>query len=245
MSWQPTTMRAMPRPATGTIVRNQTRLGTSYGLRFSYRGEKVYHHVGGSWEGWTEERVEAERVHVMGQVQRGEYVPPQRAPAPRPAGDERPTFQVFASIVLARKKRRVAAKTYKDLEWRLVTAMDDFGSYRLDEIDAGVAERFRREEAGRAGGDRGGGCRRSAAEGELRGSADRADPSAAPTAAVERLHQQGPGRGASGAQGGQAPATHRSQPPRGSRVLLAVVRASPVVPRGSPNRGRAGRGASA
>ena len=84
MSRHPTTIRAMPRPRTGTIIRNQTRLGTSYGLRFSYRGEKIYHHVGGSWEGWTEERVEAERVHVMGQVQRGEYVPRQPAAALRP-----------------------------------------------------------------------------------------------------------------------------------------------------------------
>ena len=49
---------------------------------------------------------------------------------------------MFASIVLARKKRRVAEKTYKDLEWRLITAMDDFGSYRVDEIDAGVADDF-------------------------------------------------------------------------------------------------------
>jgi len=57
MSRQPITIRAMPRPGTGTIIRNQTRLGTSYGLRFSYRGEKVYHHVGGSWEGLTAQEI--------------------------------------------------------------------------------------------------------------------------------------------------------------------------------------------
>jgi hypothetical protein len=142
VSRQANTMRAMPRPGIGTIRRKPTRRGTSYGLRFSYRGQKIYHHIGGSWEGWTEERVEAERVHVMGQVERGEYVPHQPAAAPAPAGDELPTFQVFASIVLARKKRRVAEKTYMDLEWRLTTAMDHFGSYRVDEIDAGVADDF-------------------------------------------------------------------------------------------------------
>lgn len=132
----------MARPGIGTIMRYPTSLGTSYGLRFSYRGEKVYHHIGGSWEGWTEERVEDERVYVMGQVARGEYVPPQPAAAPTRVGDELPTFRVFASIVLARKKRRVEAKTYKDLEWRLTTAMDHFGSYRVDEIDAAVADDF-------------------------------------------------------------------------------------------------------
>ncbi len=48
----------------------------------------------------------------------------------------------FASIVLARKKRRVAEKTYKDLKWRLTTAMDHLGGYRVDEIDTGVADDF-------------------------------------------------------------------------------------------------------
>jgi integrase len=135
-------MRPMPRPATGTIVRTPTKHGVSYGLRFNYRGERAYHHFGGSWEGWTEERVEAERVYVIGQVQRGEYMPAQPAAAPAPNGEEVQTFQVFASIVLARKRRRVAEKTYKDLKWRLTTAMDHFGSYRVDEIDAGVADDF-------------------------------------------------------------------------------------------------------
>jgi hypothetical protein len=40
------------------------------------------HHFGGSWEGWTEERVGYERAYVMSQVARGEYVPPQPAAAP-------------------------------------------------------------------------------------------------------------------------------------------------------------------
>jgi len=53
-----------------------------------------------------------------------------------------PTFQVFASIILARKKRRVGEKTYKDLKWRLETGMDHFGHRRVDEIDAGVADDF-------------------------------------------------------------------------------------------------------
>ena len=48
--------------------------------------------------------------------------------APRAREGEVPTFQVFASIVLERKRRRVAAKRpAEDLEWRLRTAMDHFG----------------------------------------------------------------------------------------------------------------------
>ena len=123
-------------------MRHPTKLGTSYGLRFSYRGEKTYHHFGGSWEGWSEERAEDERAYVMGQVARGEYVPLRPPAAPAPAEDELPRFQVFASIVLARKRRRVEDMTYKDLEWRLTTAMEHFGKYRVDQIDTGLADDF-------------------------------------------------------------------------------------------------------
>lgn len=131
----------MARPRTGSIRRNRTTLGTSYGLRFSYRGQEIYHHFGGSWEGWTEERVADERAYVMAQVDRGEYVPPVREAAPRETS-AMPTFQVFASIFLARKKGRVAAKTYQDLEWRLVTAMNHFGPRRLDAINEALIDEF-------------------------------------------------------------------------------------------------------
>jgi integrase len=105
------------------------------------RGERVYHHFGAEREGWTEERVEQERAYVMAQVARGEYMP-QRPQAGPPPAAEVPTFQVFASIVLARKKRRVGEKTYKDFKWRLETAMDHFGHRPVDQIDAAVADEF-------------------------------------------------------------------------------------------------------
>jgi integrase len=137
-----TTIEPVPRPRTGTIIRRATKLGISYELRFTYRGEKVSHHIGGSWEGWTEERVEEERKFVVRQVERGEYVPPRAETAPIPAGDGVPSFQVLASIVLARKKRRVSDKTYADLKWRLDTAVDHFGAYPVDQIDVAVADAF-------------------------------------------------------------------------------------------------------
>lgn len=136
------TIGPMPRPRTGTIIRKPTKLGTSFGLRFTYRGEKLYHHIGGSWEGWSDQRVEDERRYVMAQVDRGEYLPQRRSPTPMQASHEIPTFQVFASIVLARKLRRVSHNTYKDLKWRLETAVDHFGPYRIDEIDSAVADAF-------------------------------------------------------------------------------------------------------
>jgi hypothetical protein len=122
----------MPRPRTGTIRRKPTALGISYGLRLWYRGKRIYHHLGGEWEGWTEERAKAEREFVMQLVARGEYVPQRREPMPSAGEEEVPTFQVFASLVLDRKRRRVGDKRLEDLEWRLRTAMDHFGKYPLN-----------------------------------------------------------------------------------------------------------------
>lgn len=117
-------------------------LGVSYGLQLSYRGERIYHHLGGDWEGWTEERVKAERDFVMQLVARGEYVPRRNEAPPPPRDDEVPTFQIFASLVLDRKRQRVGRKRLEDLEWRLRTAMDHFGSYPLDTIDVALADEF-------------------------------------------------------------------------------------------------------
>jgi integrase len=132
----------MARPRTGSIRRQPTALGISYGLQFWYRGKRLYHHIGGEWEGWTEARVEAERTFVMQLVARGEYVPQRTEPGPPAREDEVPTFQLFASIVLDRKRQRVGDQRLKDLEWRLRTAMDHFGRYPLDKIDVALADEF-------------------------------------------------------------------------------------------------------
>jgi len=132
----------MGRPRTASVRRKPTKLGTSYGVRVSWRGRQRYHHLGGSWEGWTEERVEAERAYIVAQVERGEYVLPVAPAAPVPRAQNAPTFQVFASVQMARWRRRLAPKTADDLEWRLRTAMDHFGQMTLGEIDTTAADVF-------------------------------------------------------------------------------------------------------
>lgn len=111
-------------------------------MRLSWRGRELYHHLGGSWEGWTEERVQRERAYIVAQVERGEYVAQSAARLPASQGADLPTFQVFASVSMARWRRRLAPKTAADLEWRLRTAMDHFGALSLGEIDAGTADEF-------------------------------------------------------------------------------------------------------
>lgn len=134
--------RPMARPRTGSVRRTETKLGTSYSLRFWYRGKHHFHHIGGSWEGWNEERVEAERQYVMAQVERGEYVPQRRQTTPSDHGSGVPTFQVLASVLLDRQRRRVSKASADDLEWRLTTAMDHFGPLPVNEIDEAIADDF-------------------------------------------------------------------------------------------------------
>jgi len=99
--------------------------------------------LGGSWEGWTEERVQAEREYIAAQMARGEWAPPARTrrPTEEPAASG-VTFQVFASGWLARRKSRVEAKTYADYHWRLRAGMDHFGPHQLDKIDASLIDDF-------------------------------------------------------------------------------------------------------
>ena len=142
MTGGPGTIGGMARPRTASIRRKTTKLGTSYGLRISWQGRQIYHHLGGSWEGWTDDRVEAERTYILAQAERGEYVAPVAPAAPLAEPEDGPTFQVFASVQMARWRRRFAAKTAGDLEWRLRTAMDHFGQMALAEIDVVAVDRF-------------------------------------------------------------------------------------------------------
>ena len=134
-------LAVMARPAVGTVIRKRTGRGTSYALRVTFHGERVFVPLGGSWDGWTEERVQAEREHIARMIARGEWTPPDHD-QPAAAPGEPPSFQVFASEWLERKRRRVGTKTHSDLLWRLTMGMDHFGPHRVDRIDEVVIEDF-------------------------------------------------------------------------------------------------------
>lgn len=96
---------AMARPNRGHVKRTQTKLETSYALRIMFQGEHEYVTLGGSWEGWNEERVQIEREHIARQIARGEWVPPSRhAPPPRESKMGAPTFHELAIAIYNRKK---------------------------------------------------------------------------------------------------------------------------------------------
>ena len=83
-----------------------------------------------------------ERQYILAQLRRGEYVPERRETTPSDQEAGIPTFQVLASALLDRQRRRVSAATAADLEWRLATAIDHFGPLPVNEIDEATADDF-------------------------------------------------------------------------------------------------------
>jgi hypothetical protein len=129
----------MARPRRGTLRRRQTTQGVSYTVQFSYRGEEHYVHLGGSWEGWTEQRAVEEQGYLMAKVDRGEWTPAPREALPAPAAAA-PSFQLVASEWLHRHQLKAGdpdgrSKTSRDLRWRLSVVIDKFGPVPADRVD--------------------------------------------------------------------------------------------------------------
>ncbi len=117
----------------GTVVRRTTQRGTTYGLRITVDGRKVYEHLGGDWEGWTEQRVAERRAEIGEAVRRGEYgVPDARRSVPGDA--RRPSFEQWAATWLARRSPGWADSTSAHHRWLLDLAIGQIGSRPLTEI---------------------------------------------------------------------------------------------------------------
>ena len=138
-------MALMGRRRSGTLRRQRTEQGISYGVAFSYRNQQVYVHLGGEWDGWDDERAAEEQRFLMEKVNRGEWTPPPAESELDMAIEATPTFQVEASEWLHRRKVRAgdpegASKTIRDLEWRLSVVINRFGPVPIDRIDFGLAD---------------------------------------------------------------------------------------------------------
>jgi integrase len=134
----------MARPRRGTLRRRQTTQGVSFTVQFSYRGEEHYVYLGGSWDGWTEQRAAEEQGYLMAKVNRGEWTPAPREPLPAPAGAA-PSFQLLASEWLHRHQLKSGdpdgrSKTSRDLRWRLSVVIDKFGPVPADRVDYALAD---------------------------------------------------------------------------------------------------------
>ena len=92
----------MARRPIGQVLERDGARGTTFALRFRAYGKRWFLTLGTPEEGWTRERDEAELRHVLADVERAIWRPPE--PAPVPAIRSEPTFHEFASEWIAMRE---------------------------------------------------------------------------------------------------------------------------------------------
>jgi integrase len=138
MAMSTTTARA--RAPRGEIVRNPTRDGFKFALRFTAGGKRRYQTLGSPEEGWSETRAQMELQRVLQEVRDGTWQPyvPQAEPSPVP------TFHEFASAWLASISKQIRPGTLLDYENQLrVHLLDFFKDHLLTEITVAEVDRYR------------------------------------------------------------------------------------------------------
>jgi integrase len=132
----------MARPATGNVIVRDTQAGPKFALRFTAYGRRRYVTLGTAEDGWTRERAEAELRHVIADVERGIWRPPEQVPADPPA--EVPTFHEFASEWFEANKAGWAERTVDDYTWALsLHLLPFFQRHLLTEITVEEVDRYR------------------------------------------------------------------------------------------------------
>jgi integrase len=131
----------MARAATGQII--EPKNGRAWALRFRAYGERQYLTLGTTEEGWNRKRAETELRHVLADVERGIWEPPQPEPEPEQPR-EVPTFHEFASEWLATRKPELRPRTVADYEWALsYHLLPFFCGHRLTAITVAEVDRFK------------------------------------------------------------------------------------------------------
>ena len=132
----------MPRKPTGQVI--EPKDGRAWALRVPLDGRRHYVTLGTAEEGWNRERVEAERDYILAQIERGEWRPPEREPAPVEEPKEVPSFHTFASEWLESRRGEITERTVTDYEWALSHhLLPTFKDMRLDAIDVRAVDAYR------------------------------------------------------------------------------------------------------
>src|SRR3954452_3375631 len=95
------------RPRTGQLDVRDTARGRVFAARVRFNGERVRVRFGGEWEGWSEARADKELDYIVQQIERGEWIPPVEDHPPAPQRKDVVTFQLFASMYLAKQEARI------------------------------------------------------------------------------------------------------------------------------------------
>jgi integrase len=132
----------MARKATGTLVPPKNDR-SAWAIRFSAYGKRRYEVLGTADEGWSRSKAERALRHVLADVERGIWKPPERQVADTPA--EAPTFHEFASEWFAGAEAGWSEKTRVDYRWRLSNhLLAYFAKHRLSDITVEEVDRYRR-----------------------------------------------------------------------------------------------------
>jgi integrase len=129
----------MARRATGRVIEHQGADGLIYrALRFTAYGKRRYLSLGPV----TATEAERELRHVLADVERGTWQPPQAADPPREP-EPIPTFHEYAEEWWVRIEKQIAASTLANYRWRLEThLLPHFAALRLDLITFDTVERY-------------------------------------------------------------------------------------------------------
>jgi integrase len=131
----------MPRKPTGSIV--EPKRGRAWAIRFRAYGQRHFVSLGKPEDGWNRERAATELRHVLADVERGIWRPPEPEPAPVEPESE-PSFHEFASKWLAARAPELAPKTVRDYEWSLVDhLLPFFATYRVSAITVRDVDRYK------------------------------------------------------------------------------------------------------
>jgi integrase len=130
-----------PKPE-GQIIAKDGRRGRTFAIRFRAYGRRHLVTLGSTADGWTRQKAETELRHVLADVERGLWIPPDQ----RPAGstDTGPTFHEFASEWLEDRRAELAENTILDYTWQLTHhLLPFFKDHLLAHITVAEVDRYR------------------------------------------------------------------------------------------------------
>jgi integrase len=129
----------MARKATGQVVERKRTRGRVFALRFRAGGQRQYITLP---DGTSREEAERELRHVLADVERGAWRPPEPVPEIELPESE-PTFHEFASEWLAMREHELSERTVEDYKWALTQhLLPYFAKYRLSEITPELVDRY-------------------------------------------------------------------------------------------------------
>ena len=132
------------RRAHGQVVERKRKTGIFYGLRVRADGRRHYIGLGAEADGWTSEGAADELAYVLAQIERGEWTPPDRTPAPPAPAPQDPTFHTFASEWFDARRQELRPKTIEDYSWRLSNhLLPYFERHHLSQITAREIDSYR------------------------------------------------------------------------------------------------------